>query len=144
MAPSELTVGLDEVAKAAGVPPHHVFKAIYDLLDAGRLTDALDIGAQVDLCDWIDREALLDGDPFHVVLKISQNRKKDAAVHCLCRVDMGGDEPLIRVRHEVGVEDAVPSFCAGLKRHTVAMRHIEFDYEPARLFERTSTHGKKG
>jgi len=95
-------VGLSHVASMAGVSERGFIKRMSLLLSKGRMMDLLRIETQARISEWLEgREAT--GESFIVMFRLSNNRGVDLAMYCKCRVDMSGDEPLIRV------EDSFPS-----------------------------------
>lgn len=89
-------VGLSHVAGMHGMSERDLVGRMSGFLAAGRLMDLLRVEAQARLYEWIDGKES-DGSPFAVMFRLSANREVDVAMYCKCHVDMGGDEPLIRV-----------------------------------------------
>jgi hypothetical protein len=89
-------VGLAHVAGMHGISERDLVGRMSELLAAGRLMYLLRVEAQARLYEWLDGKES-SGDPFAVMFRLSANRGIDVAMYCKCYVDMGGDEPLIRV-----------------------------------------------
>jgi len=97
-----MTAGLGHLAAMAGMTEREFVERMSRLLSDGRLMELLRVERQAALYDWLEGKETT-GEPFAVMFRLSANRRADVALYCRCRVDMGGDEPLILV------EDSFPS-----------------------------------
>jgi hypothetical protein len=122
---SERPVGLSDLAEFWGLTEQEYARRLLSCVGKGRLVDAMEIRAQADFCDWVSDRGLLDGAPFLVSFRLSQNRRRDVCLWCACEVDMGGDEPLVKVtRSEPGVVGSVPRFMEGLPAYDVPLTDL--------------------
>jgi hypothetical protein len=101
-------------------------------LVGGDVMDLLRIEAQDQLFGWVNSRRLEDtGESFLVLLRLSEGRKHDAALFCLCRVDMSGDEARIRCEKAIpGLAGAPPAAVAGLGRFEAALWDLETEVVP--------------
>ena len=111
-------VGLAHVASMAGLSERGFIKRMSMFLSKGRLLDLLRVEAQVRLCEWLDGKET-DGEPFMVMFRLSHGRDVDMAMYCKCRVDMSGDEPVIKV------QDIFPSTAGYDKKSDLAPFVVE-------------------
>lgn len=120
-----LDVSLAQFAATGGMTETEYSRKLFEKLETGNLMDLLNIDAQVRLGDWIS-EKYLDGAHFSVVFRLSMNRVRDVALHCVCAMDMMQDEPKIFCKFALpGFIDAPPKELAGLEVFELGFEDME-------------------
>jgi hypothetical protein len=120
--------GLSDVALKAGIGEPEYASRMMLILSTGDVMDLLSIRAQVALFKWVNHRRLEDtGSPFVVMLRLSEGRRHDPALFCMCRVDMSGDDDaLVRCDRSVpGFADAIPSMASGMDLFEAGLSDLE-------------------
>jgi len=104
-------VDLSHFAAIVGMTLAEFSQHMFSRLSKGDVLDLLKIEAAAELCDWIGEKGLeANGERFVVAFRLSLNREKDVGLFCVCRVDMSGDEAIVKCEEAVpGILGAAPS-----------------------------------
>lgn len=108
-------VNLSHFAAIGGLTETEYRKRMMDMLLKGNLFMLLKPEASCDLSEWIADGPLGTGEDFVVVFRLSKNFERDAALYCICSVDLNDDEPIVRVSEATyGIMDKIPAKARGL------------------------------
>lgn len=122
--PVEVT--LSQFAALGGLTEKEYSKRMFELLQSGELLKLLKPEASCDLSEWIADGPLGTGEEFVVLFRLSKNRPVDAALYCVCSVDLEGMEPVVYVRHAIhGIMDAIPAEARGLEGFELNLCDLE-------------------
>lgn len=94
-------VGLGHFAAMTGMTESEYVEAMFGLLESGRVADLMKLDAQVDFAEWLVGVAKSGVSEFLVTFRLSLNRKRDAALYCVCRLTGEGFFKMM-------VKDAIP------------------------------------
>jgi len=119
-------MSLADFAARGGLTEPQYSLRLFQKLESGQLLDLLKVEAQFQLGEWIGEKFLDNQMHFAVVFRLSLNRVRDVALHCVCSMDLTQDEPKIYVKFALpGFIDAPPKELAGLEVYELGFEDME-------------------
>lgn len=122
--PVEVT--LSQFAAIGGLTEAEYSKRMFEMLHKGDLMQLLKPESSCDLSEWIADGPLGTGEEFVVAFRLSKNKPSDAALYCVCSVNLDGEEPTVFVRHAIhGIMDVIPAEARGLEGFELNLCDLE-------------------
>ena len=118
---SYMEISLADFAMMGGSTEKQYLESLACLLESGRMMETLTEEGQYRIGEWIG-DAFLDGGGFVVRFGLSMGRNTNPALHCLCHMDMSGDEPAVVVEKMETGTDGSPMFA--FETHSVDFREM--------------------
>lgn len=131
---TQAEVTLSQFASIVGMTREEYVRMFFAYLESGTLLNLLSFESRCELEDWILRTGRYDDQgKFCVMFRMSSNLSRNVVLYCSCRMDLAGDEPLLKVdRSFAGFEDEEPAWALNLDAREVLLGDLETRFDVRR------------